>query len=465
MSSHNAYFTDYTLISGDEAKRLRKVSEKIQNGETDVIILGQEDDESRRKEPEPIRLVDYIGGKEYTQQYVGVIWDEAKGETILLRSRFDGEDGFFTNYVLSRALGVSGAYFPDMRPQLAQNQMAEWLLALVFMGQIRDAQRQGLYRAYRNDERNDSSPRGRIDIARHIRQNPLLSNGKIAYTVRERSLDNPVNRVIVAAYSALEKKHRSLMRTLENNNRAAKEAIDRLKRDVSVPSRQELTGLLRRRAEKINSPLYKQWETVRRTAEMILRHTTPEVAKGSAFEMGGVLVDMNTMWELYLEAVLRKMVPEGQMLSAQEKYYILLPGVEKPGKRTCEPDFWWKRGDDTVLIADAKYKNSWSKIANKATKEKDLNEAWQDVRADVFQVLSYMYTTGCSQGVIICPVSGDLREENIFNVSAQRKDDKFHVIGLPIPQAYNDYDDFQEKMKDFEDTHVKKIKECLKSAQ
>ena len=58
------------------------------------------------------------------------------------------------------------------------------------------------YRQYRTFQYNDPHPRGWLDVARHLRLNPM-NNGKCAYAAREYTLDNPVDRLILLARRCL----------------------------------------------------------------------------------------------------------------------------------------------------------------------------------------------------------------------------------------------------------------------
>ena len=94
----------------------------------------------------------------------------------------------------------------NMDPGVGSGDILEQLLAFVFAAQIERAYRKGLYRRYRTYECNDSKVKGKIDITRHIRLNPL-NNGKIAYSYREYTADNDVNKMIFTAYTYLQKRH------------------------------------------------------------------------------------------------------------------------------------------------------------------------------------------------------------------------------------------------------------------
>ena len=83
------------------------------------------------------------------------------------------------------------------------------ILAIIFAIQIARAYRKGIYRRYRTYENNDSKLKGRIDVARHIRLNPIF-NGNIAYSSREYTADNDMNRMILTAYTSLQKRQPGL---------------------------------------------------------------------------------------------------------------------------------------------------------------------------------------------------------------------------------------------------------------
>ena len=102
----------------------------------------------------------------------------------------------------------------NMDPGVGSGDILEQLLAFVFAAQIERAYRKGLYRRYRTYECNDSKVKGKIDITRHIRLNPL-NNGKIAYSYREYTADNDVNKMIFTAYTYLQKRHPNIMKNLE----------------------------------------------------------------------------------------------------------------------------------------------------------------------------------------------------------------------------------------------------------
>ncbi len=123
------------------------------------------------------------------------------------------------------------------------------ILAIIFAIQIARAYRKGIYRRYRTYENNDSKLKGRIDVARHIRLNPIF-NGNIAYSSREYTADNDMNRMIPTAYTSLQKRQPGLMRELEKKYTPVKDFISQLKNIMQPVSRQEARKLVQRNEKK-----------------------------------------------------------------------------------------------------------------------------------------------------------------------------------------------------------------------
>ena len=98
------------------------------------------------------------------------------GETQLnITSRFTelGKEDFFMHYMLSKVLDIDFNVL-NMNATGANNDVLN-LLMFMFPNLLKQAVAQGIFRAYRTYERNNSSVKGTIDINRHIRNNiPFL---------------------------------------------------------------------------------------------------------------------------------------------------------------------------------------------------------------------------------------------------------------------------------------------------
>ena len=390
-----------------------------------------------------ITLIKKYNDAWYTQQYVGMVQieddsdEEKKYKWIFFKSRFDNESNNFTKYVLSKALNMKLFMFDDMERQTEQGAFMDLLLAVVLIQQIEKAYRKGIYKQYCTFEGNDSKVRGKIDIARHIRLNPLF-NGKIAYSYREYTINNNTNRLILTAYTLMEKKYKGIMTQLVKNKTNVSVFIKNLKNVMQPFTRREIPRGMFHKEKKVTNSLYKDWEAVRKTSVMILRHFGINIDESADLQTKGILIDMNKIWECYIESIL-----ENKNLESQKEIEILF---EKDVKRTSiKPDFLIETNGLTSLILDAKYKNKWEKVAS--------GEKIEWPREETFQVLSYMYILECNKGGIVCPMrvkSGKSVESKIeYDITKEKDKGKFAVIPIGISQE-TDVSEFKKQMEENE---------------
>lgn len=379
------------------------------------------------------------GTEDYTGQYAGLITDKKTEDVYFLHSRFDpGKTYNFTNYIVSKALQINSRVFPDMEISRNRDSIMQLLLAIVFINQIRIAYKSGIYRCYRNYEQNDSRVRGRIQVEHHIRLNPIFT-GNIAYTYREYTADNDINRIILTAYEMLCKKNAPFMRGLLNSpsSRSAKDFFTQLKNITTPASRQEIQHLLRSKKKKIHHSVYRNWEPVRKTAIQILKHAGIKTQEDGSTDVSGVLIDMPKIWEKYLERVLGEQNISG--FTCQKAESILT------GRRTLKPDFL---NEKEKIVLDAKYTNSWSGALGAKTWDRD----------GTFQLLTYMYVFNCNAGGILCPVLGSNAGMITLPIHEKRLPGKqMAVIPLVIPEC-EDYEKFARKMAEAE----KQLAECVR---
>lgn len=421
----------------------------LRDAAEDIIkFLKQEDknnryirltgDDFRDDSKEQAGLLSYYGGNDYSGKYVGLLMDGKTNDVYFLHSRFDTDEAYsFTNYLLSKALHINCRVFPDMRIRRDRDQFLQQLLALVFLEQIREAYKSGIFRCYRNFEENNSRVRGRIQVERNIKLNPIF-NGRIAYTYREYTVDNDVNRIILTAYDYLVRKSGAFMRSLLSSSkyREVKTFFNQLGNIMMPASRQEVQRLLKNNKKKIRHSVYRKWEDVRKTAIQILRHMGIQTHESGQAEISGILINMTKIWEDYLEQVLRECKDKGFSFETQKSQNIL------EGRRDLRPDFLDRKNR---IVLDAKYKNSWAKAVE------DPDGSWP--REDTFQILSYMYVYNCDIGGILCPVpEGKYNEKKLaYSVGGQLVGKFVILLPLQIPDGEKkSYAEFEAAMKEKE---------------
>lgn len=451
----------------DEAEKLRNC---LLNLSADQVLSIPEMTET---EKDAFRILTNFNGKYWTQNYIGLLQIEEKN--VFIGSRFDDESFFFTQYILDRALGMNINILQNMDPGVGSGDILEQLLAFVFAAQIERAYRKGLYRRYRTYECNDSKVKGKIDITRHIRLNPL-NNGKIAYSYREYTADNDVNKMIFTAYTYLQKRHPNIMKNLEKKRKTVGECITQFRNIMQPASRQEAQKLVQRERRKITHSIYHDWEEVRKTAILILRHMGIFVRDAQAEKtIHGVLINMNWVWEQYLQSILEDEIKEEYTFQPQNERETFFRIPDKESQRKLKPDLCiYKKGNKTkpALILDAKYKNAWSDAAQNGNfNEKSVREsARKSVREDCFQILAYMYRFRCNKAGIFCPCPDknsshseyEYYEYAIMDEKDREEEEKFYLLPLYIPHSQESKNNSFKSFKKAMETNENKFKDQVK---
>ena len=454
-----------TKSHSDIYNSLKKISEN-----KDIIELFKGES---KKDNKPIELVKEFNKAEYSGHYIGLvndIDDNGIENVYFFHSRFDESKSYnFTNYILSRALRTNSPIFPDMQIHRASGRCLEKILAFIFVSQVRKAYKQGLFRCYRNFEENNSHVRGRIRVERHIKLNPIF-NGKIAYTYREYTPDNDINRIIFTAYYQLCRRNGSFMRNLLKGfeNREVKNCFSQLGNITSPASRQEISQLLKTNKKKIHHSVYRNWEPVRKTAIWILRHIGIASHKSGSDEYRGFLINMTKIWEIYLKEIMDE---HNIIFKAQHDEDILFDKDILENKRSIKPDFL---NENDHIVMDAKYKNHWEKIAKDEIEAKCKSKSWEYVREDVFQILSYMYIFDSYTSVILCPLLTKNNEETEGNAADSYEYKKYliskrthleeknmYILPLRIPNDNLSYTEFIASMKNSEDIFCKSLEKII----
>lgn len=434
----------------DEAEKLRNC---LLNLSADQVLSIPEMTET---EKDSFRILTNFNGKYWTQNYIGLLQIEQMN--VFIGSRFDDESFFFTQYILDRALGMNINILQNMDPGVGCGDILEQLLAFVFAAQIERAYRKGLYRRYRTYECNDSKVKGKIDITRHIRLNPI-NNGKIAYSYREYTADNDVNKMIFTAYTYLQKRHPNIMKNLEKKRKTVGECITQFRNIMQPASRQEAQKLVQRERRKITHSIYHDWEEVRKTAILILRHMGIFVRDAQAEKtIHGVLINMNWVWEQYLQSILEDEIKgKGYTFQPQDEKNIFIRN--KNPLHTLKPDLCIYKDEKSALILDAKYKNAWSDAVQNKNGNFD-----ERVREDYFQILAYMYGFRCNKAGIFCPCSASNsshseHEYYEYTITKDREEEKFYLLPLYIPHSQESKNNSFKSFKTAMETNENKFKD------
>ena len=272
--------------------------------------------------------------------------------TVQIRSRFDDvpKMPFFLLELLTQGNVIFNNY--SILDNDEDDALFDCLLLWRLKQYLLKAYQKGVYRTYQTFHDNGIKLKGTIDFAQHIKNNMGLNNGTIAYTYREKTVDNYLNHLILESYEHLKHKYYDIVVQNFDNVREVKEVISLLQRETSFPKYSR--GIVIRKNETpIMHPYYTEYEDLRRVCLCILRDEGASIMSGSGDEVSGILYYIPDLWEEFLES---RMLDTG--VSAQDVIEALYTGNDYQNK--FRPDFVFRNEDDNpFMILDAKYKPSW----------------------------------------------------------------------------------------------------------
>ena len=296
-----------------------------------------------------------------------------KGCSLSIASRFypNGND-YFLHYMLARASGANIVDFYFGR----QNDSVWDFLPYLFPKSLAYAWRQGVYRVNRRMERNDSHVRGTIDVARHIRRN-IPFQGNVAYSFSEKTINNPVNRLIRLTIDVLEK-DRKYSPLFNSGDKVFLEAVNQIKQNIGIGDIANKSKIIKENLRPVSHPLYLRYKALQKLCLAILRHD--KLTFGSDGDnIHGILFDGAWLWEEYLSKIMPTDITHSDNRNRKKGVNALQRSW------TWYPDFY--RKGDSAIVLDAKYKS--------------LDDGVD--ASDQHQIVSYMYILKARLGGFIYP--------------------------------------------------------------
>lgn len=230
---------------------------------------------SKDKEP------NYLGYLSLHKDYIDV--------DLNIRSKYSSNNHLL-NYLLSKVYDFDGEMIND------DNSGFNYL---VFVNAYRNAIKKGVFRKYIEVECNDSKIKGKIDVARHIAVNQSIQ-GKVAYSTREYSSKNNVNRLILKTYLLLNRRNEKLLRRAINNNRDITKSITQLKNIISNVDEYTNEQVIGKGNEKISNMVYKEYETLRKICKALLKSKGRNIFEENDVRLNGVLFDIDYLWKCFI---------------------------------------------------------------------------------------------------------------------------------------------------------------------
>ncbi len=398
--------------------------------------------------------------------------DEKIAVTVRINSRMDinPKKPYFLLEMLSHGNLVLNDYNISMED--TESFLYSCFLLVQMKKHLLKAYQKGAYQTYQTFHDNNLKIKGVIDFGQHIKKNMGLGNGKIAHTYREKSVDNYLNHLILAAYEKLKRDYYSIIARNFDDNYEVRNILNLLRSETEFPKFSN-SFLIRKCESPISHPYYTEYEDLRKICLSILRNESSTIMPGKGDDCDGILYYVPDLWEEYLEM---KMI-EKLRLEAQKE--ILYFGDENGTSfnSLSYPDFVFENDQGRpCMILDAKYKPGWKTIHDKGKITSYYREDYNKCIRDMNSLLAF------ATGVIFPYISGvadeqilETNEENdtITNDSVNSSNEgiKKHSISkynnisvfysIPISikevRLSEGFDEWQENMN----KHVEKQVEAL----
>lgn len=281
------------------------------------------------------------------------------------------------------------------------------LFEFLFLTSLQKAAILGFPQEYTKTRFHELKVHGNVDIARYI-VSDIPFKGKIASVKNERKY---VQCVIDVLYFALKTVHDEIKK--ENFSR-----LSFVKSELQAsysgrcPTAETIKQALNHKA--LSNPMYAEFKKTLKYAEVVLRkHDMLETESENSMGISGYLMDVSSLWEAYLAALLRSNFPDWNVKTQEELFLY----KESFFARHNYPDIVMEK-DGEYVILDAKFKH--------------IRLEGNDVdRADLFQINSYAgyYNLKYPGKVKLCgliyPLSKDIQEEK-----TKTKTHLEHLYGL-----------------------------------
>lgn len=355
-----------------------------------------------------------------TYNLMGFIGRNSTQLTISSRFAKDDNNDYFLHYMLQKVFSINLLKF-DQTPN--KENIWDFLLYL-FPYYLKKAYSQGIYKAYKKEEYNDTNVKGAIDVKRQILRN-IPFTGKIAYTTREHSYNNTLTQLIRHTIEHI-KTHPFGSGVLTNDS----EVRDIVSKFIFVTdktynsnSRQKIiTTNLR----PVTHPYFTEYSALQKICLKILRHEKITFGNNKD-KVYGLLFDGAWLWEEYLNTILKENFIHPENKTGKYRHLLF------DNFQSIYPDFISKEVPKSV--GDAKYipldkQQSYSENSEKAT-------------SIYYKTIAYMYRFSSNYGFLIFP-----KKDKSFLETYRIKETegKLKKIGLAIPQTTETFKEYMKAM-------------------
>ena len=356
-----------------------------------------------------------------TYNLMGFIGRNSTQLTISSRFAKDDNNDYFLHYMLQKVFAINLLKF-DQTPN--KENIWDFLLYL-FPYYLKKAYSQGIYKAYKKEEYNDTNVKGSIDVKRHLLRN-IPFTGKIAYTTREHSYNNNLTQLIRHTIEHIRTHpYGSGVLTSDSELRdIVSKFIFVTNKTYNSNSRQKV---IIANLKPVTHPYFTEYFALQKICLKILRHEKITFGREKD-KVYGLLFDGAWLWEEYLNTILKEnfVHPENKT----GKYRHLLFENSQP----IYPDFISK--DEPKTVGDAKYipldrQHAYSENSEKAT-------------SIYYKTIAYMYRFSSNNGFLIFPK----QDTSFFETYRIKETDGIlKKIGVATPQKSDSFKEFIITMK------------------
>lgn len=341
-----------------------------------------------------------------------------------IQSRFGGKKDYFLQYMICKVFNVN---ITNLAYAVSKSDELSVMALLLLPAYIMKAYRKGLFRSYKCFKRNDDKVLGAIDVARHIRQNPLF-NGKIAYTSREYSYDNHITQLV--RHTIEYARTLEIGKSLLSHNAELTKALQEI--EIATPS-----YIASRRKEIIiankkpfSHPYYSEYADLQKLCLMILRQKGIDFTCNDSENVQGIIFDTSWLWEEYLYSVIK---PLGFKHPNNRKKLGKIDVFKTPND-FCGfhyyPDFYKEN-----IVLDAKYKELDKNIKDNEKFKKDFEK-----------MLVYMFLLKAKKGIFVYPS----RDSKINEAKLNGYGEDLCAYPFCVPQNSEELSDFCSSMEEEE---------------
>ena len=355
-----------------------------------------------------------------TYNLMGFVGRNSSQLTISSRFAKDDKNDYFLHYMLQKVFSINLLKF-DQTPNVEN--IWDFLLYL-FPYYLKKAYSQGIYKAYKKEEYNDSNIKGNIDVKRHILKNiPFM--GMIAYTTREHSYNNNLTQLVRHTIEHI--KIHPFCSSILTNNSEVRDIVSKFiyvtDKTYSKNSRQRIISA---NLKSVSHPYFTEYSALQRICLKILKHE--KITFGNDKDkVFGLLFDGAWLWEEYLNTILKDNFIHPENKTGKNRHFLF------DNFQPIYPDFI--SNTEPKSVGDAKYiplrqQQAYAENSEKAT-------------SIYYKTIAYMYRFSSNNGFLLFPNKdvSFFEEYKIKETVGVLK-----IIGLAIPEKSDNFIEFIQIM-------------------